>query len=264
MCGVFGFLAQRGERVDLRRLQRIAQATERRGPHAFGLAWIDRRGHLQMFKQCGRISDHLGILKLVADAPLLIGHCRLATHGDARNNLNNHPHPCSGGWFVHNGVIGEELALTRAYALPRVTECDSEVLGRLIEQFDGTLLRRCTDAAELTRGNLVLLGLWTRPRRLVAVRRGNPLCCAASDEGVYLASLPDELPVGARHVRDDTAREYTFDRKGVIHVRVCATATVTGDQFPGDDGASRLAAGHCIGGRHRPGRTRAAGAGLLF
>ena len=58
MCGVFGFVRTDGGRLSLPVLGRIALATQRRGPHAFGLAWIDRRGRLKCYKQTGRIGDH--------------------------------------------------------------------------------------------------------------------------------------------------------------------------------------------------------------
>lgn len=63
MCGVFGFVSN-GGKINMERLQTIARATERRGPHSFGFAWIDARGRLRCFKQTGRISDHLGLCGL--------------------------------------------------------------------------------------------------------------------------------------------------------------------------------------------------------
>ena len=66
----------------MKRLEAIARVTMRRGPHAFGFAWIDSRGRLKMFKKTGRIVDHLSLLAMAQDAQFLIGHCRYATHGD--------------------------------------------------------------------------------------------------------------------------------------------------------------------------------------
>jgi glucosamine 6-phosphate synthetase-like amidotransferase/phosphosugar isomerase protein len=226
MCGVFGFVSTDGGRLSLPVLGRIALATERRGPHAFGLAWIDRRGRLKCYKQTGRISDHLGLLTLAADARMLIGHCRFATQGDPANNLNNHPHPADGGWIVHNGQVRNYAQLVQAFGLYPVSECDSEVLGLLVEQGTGSVLDRCRAAALLAsddpdagplfgRQPLVLLGLWSRPGRLVAVRRGNPLHCGQAAEGCYLASLADGLPGAVRALKDDTA--WLFTRKGVRH-----------------------------------------------
>ena len=83
-----------------------------RGPHAFGFAWLDWEGRLRMFKQTGKITSNLGLLRMMKNARIIVGHCRYATHGAPENNLNNHPHPADGGWIVHNGVVSnhEELA----------------------------------------------------------------------------------------------------------------------------------------------------------
>ena len=212
MCGVFGFIAQTPEdRVDLGALSRIASATERRGPHAFGFAWVDGRGRLRSFKQQGRITEHLAALKLARDAVAVIGHCRYATHGDASNNLNNHPFACDGGWLVHNGVIGHYRSLIDVHGLPPTTECDSESLALLVERFDGSRHQRVADAAvEASKAPLVSLALWSRRTELVMVRNGNPLHVAYANEGIYLASLPTDMPATPRRVANGQAISLRF------------------------------------------------------
>jgi glucosamine 6-phosphate synthetase-like amidotransferase/phosphosugar isomerase protein len=230
MCGVFGFVSRDGGKLNLAVLGRLAEATERRGPHAFGLAWIDRRGRLKCYKQTGRVSDHLGLLAMAADARMLIGHCRFATQGSPQDNINNHPHPADGGWIVHNGHVRDYERLLGAHDLYPVSACDSEVLGLLVERADGSVLDRCRAAVrqaapEPEAGTLfglaqplVLLGLWPRPDRLVVVRQGNPLHYGKVEEGVYLASLPDGLPGNSLAVKDRTA--CLFTRKEVRHATV--------------------------------------------
>jgi glucosamine--fructose-6-phosphate aminotransferase (isomerizing) len=208
MCGVFGFVSEGGRGPNLGRLREMAKATESRGPHAFGFAWVDSRGRLKMFKAPGRISKNLGLLTMAEDAQMLIGHCRYATHGTPRNNLNNHPHPVDGGWFVHNGVIRNQPDLVEGYWLNPVTECDSEVLGLLIEELDGTLIERAIGAAQLCEGPLALLALWRSPRRLIAVRAGNPLHVGELAHGTYLASLKDGLPGTPFMLRDRSALSF--------------------------------------------------------
>src|SRR5947209_5717981 len=205
MCGVFGFISRDGGKVNLEVLGRIAEATERRGPHAFGFAWIDRRGRMKCYKQTGRITDHLGLLLMAADARMLIGHCRFATQGDPADNINNHPHPADGGWLVHNGQVRNYSELVRSFGLCPVSACDSELLGLLVERGKGSVLDRCRAAVKavcpdeepgslfMSSAPLVLLGLWPRPDRLVAIRRGNPLHFGRTEHGIYLASLADGL-----------------------------------------------------------------------
>jgi len=225
VCGVFGFVGREGGRPDLRILQQVARATEKRGHHAFGFAWVDSKGRLHAYRQTGRVSEHLAYLRMAQDAELLIGHCRYATQGSPALNANNHPHPADGGWLVHNGMLPEYHRIVERHDLYPVSECDSEVLGLLIEQAEGTLLDRCRTAVRkaapvMPAGGLfdrvqplVMLGLWARPGRLVVVRRGNPLHLGRTAEGIYLASLPDELPGDVAPVRDNTARVFT--KKGV-------------------------------------------------
>lgn len=217
MCGIFGWVADGDGRLDVPFLERVAVDTESRGPHAFGFAWIDGRNRLRMFKQSGRISDHLSLLRMARDARMLIGHCRYATHGSPSNNLNNHPHPCDGGWIVHNGVIGDYREINEGHCLHPVSACDSETLALLIEELDGTLIERCSAAVEeCATSALAMLGLWRSPMRMVAARAGNPLHWARYEEGFYLASNASALP-NCGPADNGTALSFTI-RDGRTHV----------------------------------------------
>ena len=156
MCGIFGFVAKETGPLNMKVIERVAKVTERRGKHAWGLAWVDSKGRLKMFKQTGRISCSLGLLSMARDAQMLIGHCRYATNGDRDNNLNNRPHPVDGGWLVHNGMIHQYQQLIRKHNLHPVTDCDSEVLGLLYEQQEGPTLDRAMKVLNLAKGNAPL------------------------------------------------------------------------------------------------------------
>lgn len=207
MCGVFGFASANGGPVNPKILARVAVATEARGRHAWGMAWIDGKGRLRCYKQAGRISSALGLFRMAADARLLIGHCRYATQGDPANNLNNHPHPCDGGWIVHNGIVRNYASVLERFDLWPVSDCDSEALALRIEQENGRLLDRCVEAVlSVEKSPLVVLGLW-KPNKLVAVRAGNPLHVGVTAGGFYLGSLADGLPGAVSEIADDTATE---------------------------------------------------------
>lgn len=144
----------------------------------------------------------------------LIGHLRWATHGDPSDNITNHPHPCDGGWMVHNGVVRNHLELEVKHELLPSGECDSEILARLAEEIGGVnYLERASRAVEVSTGNCVTLSLWARPRvSLVAVRRGNPLAAIESKEGTYLAT---GFPTSEEAVsfEDGSAWQFTFDKE---------------------------------------------------
>jgi glucosamine 6-phosphate synthetase-like amidotransferase/phosphosugar isomerase protein len=228
MCGVFGFVANRNndKGPDIGLLAEIATVTMTRGNHAFGFAWVDRNGSMRMFKQQGRIVDHLGLLKMARGARMMIGHCRFTTMGSHFHNENNHPHPVNGGWLVHNGIVGTYHRLLKRYNLTPTTQCDSEVFGLLAERFDGPNCERLREAVLATEDRFlgpghrlfgpdpaVVLGLWARPLRLTAIRRENPLHWGIRDGSVYMASLPGGLPGKVASVPNRMLVDFT--NKGV-------------------------------------------------
>lgn len=211
MCAIFGYVARGISKPDLRTLGKIIHANIGRGQDAFGMSWIDSRGRLCHFKQTGRLVDHLPLLAMVRDARMLIGHLRFATHGDPSENINNHPHAADGGWIVHNGVVRNYAELIRQKRLWTVSECDSEVIGRLIERSDESgLTSRCIEAVRRTDGPLAILGLWKSPQTLVAVRRGNPLHLSDNPDGTYFGSLAGGLPGSVREIHDYSTATYRF------------------------------------------------------
>lgn len=213
MCAIFSFISQRGRGPRLETIEAMVEANELRGPHAFGFAWIDSRGILRQYKQTGRLSDHLPVLAMLEDARMMIGHLRYATHGSAADQINNHPHPVDGGWLVHNGIVHNDNELLEDHGLMRVSECDSEVIGLLIESGKGSLLQRTRSAINKTHGSLAMMSLWNRPGKMITARRGNPLHYSSTSDGLYMATLPDALPGGARCMLSDAAIEFSI--KGV-------------------------------------------------
>ena len=207
MCGVFGYISDDRQTIDLDTLKQIALETETRGRHAWGLAWIDSAGRLKTFRQTGKISSQLGLLSMARDAVALIGHCRFATHGSPQHNINNHPHPCDGGWIVHNGVIRNYHDLIAGHGLIPTSECDSEVIGLLIERTTGCIVDRCAEALEyIAPGPLAVLGLWKTD--MVLARRGNPLHRGRTKQGHYFASLPGSLPGKVQPLTDNQLIHY--------------------------------------------------------
>ena len=217
MCGIFGFITKHGHGPNLNRLQRLAAVTQRRGHHAFGLAWLGPDGDIHTFKRPGPATANLGDVDACRGATVVVGHCRWATHGDPQDNRNNHPHSAGRGFVVHNGVVTNYLSLLRRYRLLPNTECDSEVLGLLIANFAGPLGRRAALTAAAAQGNLTILGVWRKPARLLVVRNGNPLHFGETDGGFYFGSLADELPGKVIPLKDHYAGVLTYDGSDLLH-----------------------------------------------
>jgi len=211
MCGLFGYLSKTGRGPDLDRLRRIALETQLRGSHAFGLAWVTPDGKLHAFKRPGSAAANLAELDRCRDALIVAGHCRYATHGDPADNRNNHPHRVGRGWLVHNGIVHNHASIAKRYGLVTETECDSEVLGLLMAKVPGSLQRRAAIGVDAAEGPLALLGVWTRPARLLLVRRGNPLWVGETRTGAYFGSLAGELPAAPRPIPEGYAIVHTLD-----------------------------------------------------
>lgn len=224
MCGLFGFLSTAGEGPDVARLRRIAAATERRGHHAFGLAWIAPDGRLRAHKRPGAATANLGDLARCRHAPMVVGHCRWATHGSPADNGNNHPHRAGRGLVVHNGVVRNYTALAERHRLRLETACDTEVLGRMLARTPGTILERAVRVVGQAEGPLALLGLWADPARLLLVKHGNPLWFGEAPEGFYFGSLSDELPGRPLPLAEAFAAVFHFDgdRPREQHARIHA------------------------------------------
>lgn len=187
----------------------VALATEKhRGGHAWGLTWIDSNGRLRMHKQPGRLAECPHVFDSLAGASMVVGHARYATNGDCRFNINQHPHPCDGGWLCHNGTIPFHRALASYWDVPTSSFCDSEVLAGLVEIAPrAALADRLAWAMEVARqaSPQAALGLWTRPVRMLIARAGKPLHWTRCKNGdLYLASLAGHLPGKPEPFRDNT------------------------------------------------------------
>jgi glucosamine 6-phosphate synthetase-like amidotransferase/phosphosugar isomerase protein len=205
MCGIFGYIATPGQRPNMRLLEELALWTMQRGRDAFGLAWIDQHGGVGHFKRPGSALANLDALDHVRSAVAIIGHCRYATNGDPRDNDNNHPHPSGDGWLVHNGTVRDHHKMAKRRRIELETECDSELVAKLVARGRGKLLTRAAKAFEAIAGPQAVLGLYPGERRMLVARRTKPLHFTKAKSGVYLASLPNGMPGNVRAVLDGWA-----------------------------------------------------------
>jgi glucosamine 6-phosphate synthetase-like amidotransferase/phosphosugar isomerase protein len=209
MCGLFGFAAKNKTGVDLRTLRRIAEVTEQRGSHAWGMAWM-KRGRLNSFKQPGRVTSALDVLQMAEGAELLIGHTRMATHGSPSDNLNNHPHAVPGqdAFVCHNGVIRDYEAIAERHRLTLHSECDSEVLAAMVGKFRGKPHSRFHKAASEAAGQSPFAMLALYPDQLLAVRaNGQPLHVGETRDAFWIGSLAVGLPGKVSPLRENMVAE---------------------------------------------------------
>jgi len=104
------------------------------GPHAFGwMTYKDGDKAVQYQSRPGRADtlDNLEhIYKAVEQHPRwFVGHTRWATHGDPKNNANNHPILHGNVLGVHNGVLrNHESILAETGRQDAASEVDSEAI----------------------------------------------------------------------------------------------------------------------------------------
>lgn len=139
MCAVFGlidyanhFTARQREKV----LKVLSKECESRGTDATGFAFNYRHG-MTIYKK--PIAAHRMRLHLPQESNIILGHTRMATQGDKKDNFNNHPFSgrtgATGFALAHNGVLHNDFRLQKQYNLPATNiETDSYVAVQLLEQ----------------------------------------------------------------------------------------------------------------------------------
>jgi len=144
MCGLAGVIFGRKRRRAEERehlawlFTRLLVMSEGRGPHATGVAWLNRDGEHRLFKRpvsAGQFvidkTFHEVLAGIDNRTTVLLGHTRWRTRGDERINRNNHPIRAGDVIGTHNGTIYNADYLFRRFKLPRFAQVDSELLFRL-------------------------------------------------------------------------------------------------------------------------------------
>ena len=138
MCGIMGYVGtSKDPELTHRLATQLLVATQSRGRDATGFYALDDALRPQMFKRDVFASQFVKLApwETVRGMPVLIGHCRATTNGSERNNINNHPHVSDDNSLavVHNGIVSSFRSIAARNRLTLKSECDTEVLLRLIE-----------------------------------------------------------------------------------------------------------------------------------
>ncbi len=195
MCGIVGYIGKRNATpIIIEGLKRL----EYRGYDSAGIAIIDKKKNLKIFKEVGKIIELERSLPTPAETfgETGIAHTRWATHG--KPNLKNaHPHSDESQKIavVHNGIIENHRELrkkleTKGYNFS--SDTDTEVLAHLIEYFHKTeknLTLAVQEALKLVEGTFGIAVInKENSNQIVAARKGSPLILGIGNNEFFITS----------------------------------------------------------------------------
>ena len=202
MCGIVGYIGKRNAyEILVKGLHRL----EYRGYDSAGVALLNDRQQLNVYKAKGKVSD----LETAAQgkdckAEVGIAHTRWATHGEP-SVRNAHPHVSGSGnlVIVHNGII-ENFMLLRDQLVEKGfkfnSDTDTEVLVQLIEyaqqQSQCSLVEAVRKALTRCIGAYAIAVLDRRdPSTLVAARKGSPMVIGIGKDDSEFFIASDATPI---------------------------------------------------------------------
>ncbi len=200
MCGIVGYLGYREAfPILIKGLRRL----EYRGYDSAGVALINAKGDLNVFKAKGKVDS---LVEYCSDkdtsGTVGIAHTRWATHGEP-SARNAHPHYSESRnlAIIHNGII-ENYADMKAKLIERgvkfQSDTDTEVVVQLVEyimekkQLD--LLTAVQVALHQVIGAYAIAIIDKRePNQIVAARKQSPLVVGIGENEFFLGS--DASPI---------------------------------------------------------------------
>ncbi len=200
MCGIVGYIGtKQAYPILVNGLKRL----EYRGYDSAGVAMINDKGDLNVYKTKGKVAD---LEAFCADKDITgmvgIAHTRWATHGEP-SSVNAHPHYSESKnlAIIHNGIIENYAEIKKRLEEKGMhfrSQTDSEVLVQLIEYIQTTrnvdLLTAVQVALHQVIGAYAVAVLdKNNPRQIIAARKQSPLVVGIGDGEFYLGS--DASPI---------------------------------------------------------------------
>ena len=200
MCGIVGYIGKRDAYpVLIKGLKRL----EYRGYDSAGVALIDKKRRLNVYKTKGEVSD-LEAFVSQKDVSGTIGivHTRWATHGEPCQ-ANAHPHFSSSEnlALIHNGIIENYATLKEKLQKKGFifkSSTDTEVLVQLIEFFQLSNHLDLLTAVQLALHEVI--GAYAiavldknNPDEIITARKSSPLVVGIGKDEFFLAS--DATPI---------------------------------------------------------------------
>jgi glucosamine--fructose-6-phosphate aminotransferase (isomerizing) len=238
MCGIVGYIGKRNATpIIIEGIKRL----EYRGYDSSGIAIIDDKKELKIFKESGKIVELERSLPEPSKTSGTIGiaHTRWATHGEP-NQVNAHPHKSTTGKIalVHNGIIENYKILKNKLidsGYQFESETDTEVLVNLIDFFldkTETLAGAVQEAMKLVEGTYGIAVISkTEPNQIVAARKGSPLILGIGNEEFFVCSDVSAIIIHTKtviYLQDNeivTIKYDTFDITNIDNEVVNAKVT---------------------------------------
>ena len=198
MCALYGFINY-GKILSKKELKKLVRnlsiASELRGTDASGVAYV-RNGKIVIYKKPQ--PSHEVNFYFPSDITILTGHTRMATHGDARNNYNNHPfvgHTAEGDFALcHNGVLfNYEQVQKQEQLLKTKIKTDSYTAVQLIEKYGKADFETIGKMSDQVNGSFVFTIL-TNEEKLYISKWNNPICLLHFQKlGIYVYTSTKEI-----------------------------------------------------------------------
>jgi glucosamine--fructose-6-phosphate aminotransferase (isomerizing) len=206
MCGIVGYI---GSRNGVEPVIDGLKALEYRGYDSAGIACV-KDGGTKLVKQVGEVKGLVSKVEAEggAEASLVIGHTRWATHGTP-TVTNAHPHQNSDGniFVVHNGIIENYQEIRQRlqqHSYQFQTETDTEVIPQLIDfHFKNHHSFKVAFEATLQelRGAYAIAAISTHdPDTLYAARLSSPLVVGVGEGEFVLGSDPAAILAHTKQV----------------------------------------------------------------
>lgn len=198
MCALFGWLDYKGivpYKILKKLTQALANAAEERGMDASGISYV-RDGKITIYKRPK--PAHKLRFNVPVDTKAVMGHTRMATHGDKSQNFNNHPFSGSAGdssfAFAHNGVLWNDKELRHDKKLPDThIRTDSYIAVQLIESQNKLDFDSLRYMAEMVEGNFTFTVL-DQNNSLYIIKGSNPMCLLHFESlGLYIYASTESI-----------------------------------------------------------------------
>lgn len=200
MCGIVGYIGKRDAYpVLIKGLKQL----EYRGYDSAGVALIDKKRRLNVYKTKGKVSDlEAFVSQKDVSGTIGIAHTRWATHGEPCQ-ANAHPHFSSSEnlALIHNGIIENYATLKEKLQKKGFifkSSTDTEVLVQLIEFFQLSNHLDLLTAVQLALHEVI--GAYAiavldknNPDEIITARKSSPLVVGIGKDEFFLAS--DATPI---------------------------------------------------------------------